>query len=152
MMSKEVVERNQDLKDKVLVVNRVAKKIKGGDKISFSSLVAVGDGKGMVGIGYGRAGDLKTAIEKGRKKAKREMISAPIKGKTVPHRVEVKEGAAKIMIKPAPEGSGLMAGGVIRDLLELAGYEDVSAKILGTSNRVSNAKAVMKALGKFSKQ
>lgn len=151
-MFKEIIEKDQGLKDKVLVINRVAKKIKGGNKIGFAALVAVGDGRGRVGVGYGRAKDLRTAIEKGRKKATRRMISVPVKGTTVPHRVEVKEGAAKIMIKPAPEGSGLIAGGVIRDILELAGYKDVSAKILGSSNRMSNTKAVMAAFDEFTKK
>ena len=152
MMVKEIIRQSKNLKDKVLMINRVAKKVKGGERRGFAALVAVGDSKGKVGIGYGRARDLRTAIEKGRKKAERKMISVPIKGKTVPHRVEVKEGAAKIMIKPAPEGSGLIAGGVIRDLLKLAGYEDASAKILGTSNKMSNAKAVMKVFSKFSRR
>ncbi|NIT03915.1 30S ribosomal protein S5, partial [Candidatus Saccharibacteria bacterium] len=107
-MAEGVVER--ELQEKVLMINRVAKKIKGGDKIGFSSLVAVGDGKGKLGIGYGRARDLRTAIEKAKRKAKVEMFSVPIAGTTVPHRVEVKEGAARIMIRPARRGSGLIAG------------------------------------------
>lgn len=136
----------QELQEKVLVINRVAKKIKGGERIGFAALVAVGDGRGKVGVGYGRAQDLRVAIEKGKRRAKAKMFSVPIVGTTVPHRIEVKEGAAQIIVKPAPRGSGLIAGGVIRDILKLAGYEDVSAKTLGTRNRMTNAKATVKAL------
>ena len=136
----------QKLQKKVLMINRVAKKVKGGDKIGFAALVAVGDGKGRLGIGYGRAKDLRKAIEKGGRQAKTKMFTVPIVRTTIPHRVEVKEGAARIMIRPAPRGSGLRAGGVIRDILELAGYKDVSAKILGTRNKMTNAKATVKAL------
>jgi len=136
----------QELQEKVLMINRVAKKVKGGDKIGFAALVAVGDGKGKLGIGYGRAKDLRKAIEKGGRRAKTKMLTVPIVRTTIPHRVEVKEGAARIMIRPAPRGSGLKAGGVIRDILELAGYKDVSAKILGTRNKMTNAKATVKAL------
>jgi small subunit ribosomal protein S5 len=133
-------------KEKVLAINRVAKKIKGGDKIGFSALVAVGDGNSRVGIGYGRAGDVRSAIEKGKRKAEANMVSVLIKGTTVPHRVEVKEGAARLIIQPAPRGAGLIAGGVVRDILGLAGYKDVSAKMLGTRNKTTNTRAVMVAL------
>ncbi|PIS12332.1 30S ribosomal protein S5 [candidate division WWE3 bacterium CG09_land_8_20_14_0_10_47_33] len=136
----------QKLQEKVLMVNRVAKKIKGGERRGFTALVAVGDGCGKVGIGYGRAQDLRVAIEKGRRQAKVKMFAVPISGTTIPHRVEVKEGAVKIILKPAPRGAGLIAGGVIRDLLELAGYGDVSAKMLGTRNRMANVKATVTAL------
>lgn len=136
----------QKIQEKVLLINRVAKKVKGGERRGFAALVAVGDGKGKVGVGYGRAGDLRTAIEKGKKRARARMFAVPIRGATIPHRVEVKEGAAQIIIKPAPRGSGLIAGGVIRDFLELAGYKDASAKILGTRNKMTNAKATVKAL------
>ena len=142
-MTEGVIE--QRLQEKVLMINRVAKKVKGGERRGFAALVAVGDGKGKVGIGYGRARDLRTAIGKGKRRAKRKMFTVPITGTTVPHRVEVKEGAAQIIIKPAPRGSGLIAGGVVRNLLELAGYKDASAKILGTRNKMTNARATVKA-------
>lgn len=142
----------QELQEKVLLINRVAKKIKGGERIGFAALVAVGDGKGRVGVGYGRAKDLRTAIEKGKKRARARMFTVPIRGATIPHRVEVKEGAAQIIIKPAPRGSGLIAGGVVRNLLELAGYKDVSAKILGTRNKMTNARATVKALERLANE
>ncbi len=134
----------QGFEEKVLAINRIAKKIRGGSRRRFAALVAVGDGKGKVGVGYGRARDVRSAIEKAKQKARRRMFSVPIKGATVPYRVEAKEGAAHIMIKPAPPGSGLIAGGAVRDLLELAGYRDASSKIFGTRNRTTNVRAVLK--------
>jgi len=149
-MTEGVIE--QRLQEKVLMINRVAKKVKGGERRGFAALVAVGDGKGKVGIGYGRARDLRTAIGKGKRRAKRKMFNVPITGTTVPHRVEVKEGAAQIIIKPAPRGSGLIAGGVVRNLLELAGYKDASAKILGTRNKMTNARATVKAFERLANE
>lgn len=149
-MTEGVVE--QEFQERVLAINRVAKKIKGGDKIRFAALVAIGDGKGRLGVGYGKARDLRTAIEKGRRQAKTKLISVPIAGTTVPHRVEVKTGAAEVILKPAPPGSGLIAGGVIRDLLGLAGYQDVSSKILGTRNKMTNVRAVLVALRRLSNE
>jgi small subunit ribosomal protein S5 len=139
----------REFQDKVLMINRISKKVKGGDKIGFSSLVGVGNGAGKIGIGYGKARDLRTAIEKGKRKAKASVFSTPLAETTVPRRIDVKEGAAKIIIKPAPRGFGLIAGGVVRDILELAGYKDASAKILGSRNKMSNAKATITALRKF---
>ena len=134
------------LEDKVLSVNRIAKKIKGGDKIGFASLVAVGDKKGKVGLGYGKAADLRSAIEKAQKAAKKSTFQVPLKGPTIARRLTVRLGAAEILFKPAPRGAGLIAGGVGRDILDLVGVRDVSAKILGTKNALNNAKATMKAL------
>jgi len=149
-MAEGVIE--QGFQERVLVVNRVAKKIKGGDKIGFAALVAVGDGKGKLGMGYGKAQDLRTAVEKARRRAKAKIISVPIVGTTIPHRIKVKSGAAEILIKPAPSGSGLIVGGVIRDLLELAGYQDVSGKILGTESKMANAQAVLVALQELARE
>ncbi|MEX1061789.1 MAG: 30S ribosomal protein S5 [Patescibacteria group bacterium] len=134
------------MEDKVLSVNRVAKKISGGEKISFASLVAVGDRKGKVGLGYGKAADLRSAIGKAQKAAKKSTFQVPLKGSTIARRLTVHLGAAEILLKPAPRGAGLIAGGVVRDILDLVGVRDVSAKILGTKNPITNAKATMKAL------
>lgn len=136
----------EDFKDKVLVINRVAKKIKGGDKIRFTALVAVGNRKGKIGLGYGRAADLRSAIDKARSKAKKNVFSIPLEGSTLPRRIQVKEGAGVVLLKPAIQGAGLKAGGVVRSILELVGVTDASAKILRTRNPVTNAKATIKAL------
>lgn len=135
-----------DFKDKVLVINRVAKKIKGGDKIGFVALVAVGNRKGKIGLGYGRAADLRSAIDKARSRAKKNVFSVPLEGSTLPRRIQVKEGAGVVLLKPATQGAGLIAGGVVRSILELVGVTDASAKILRTRNPMTNAKATIKAL------
>jgi|SRR3990172_12629489 len=137
------------MEDKVLSVNRIAKKIKGGEKIGFASLVVVGDKKGKVGLGYGKAADLRSAIEKAQKAAKKAAFLVPLKGPTIARRLTVRLGAAEILFKPAPRGAGLIAGGVVRDILNLVGVRDVSAKILGTNNSLNNAKATIKALKIF---
>lgn len=136
----------KEIYEKVVAVNRVAKKIAGGERIGFTALVAVGDKKGGVGVASGKAPNLKSAIDKATARAKKEMFAANLRGTTIPYAVKVKEGAAKLILKPAPRGAGLIAGGVLRDILELAGVRDISAKILGTSNKVSNAQALIKAL------
>ena len=132
--------------DKVLVINRVSKKVKGGGKIGFTALVGVGDRKGKVGIGYGKATNLRSAIDKANAKAKKNIFSVTLKDSTLPRRILVKQGAGKVLLMPAPKGAGLIAGGVVRNILKLAGISDASAKILGTNNPLTNAKATIKAL------
>lgn len=146
MEKKRVRFQPEEVSDKVLVINRVSKKVKGGQKIGFTTLVAVGNRKGKVGLGYGKASDLRSAIDKARKTAKQNQFEIPIKDTTVPRRIETKFSAAEVLLMPAPRGAGLIAGGVMRDILALAGVRDVSAKILGTSNPATNAKATIKAL------
>ncbi|MDP2734923.1 MAG: 30S ribosomal protein S5 [bacterium] len=146
MEKKKVQFRPEVMSDKVLAINRVARKIKGGDKIGFTSLVAVGNKNGSVGLGYGKAPDLRSAIDKAQKSAKQSRFEVPLKDTTIPRRIRIKFSAARVLLMPAPRGAGLIAGGVVRDILELAGVRDVSAKILGTSNPVTNAKATIKAL------
>jgi small subunit ribosomal protein S5 len=146
MVEKRVRIGQEGLEDKVLVINRVAKKVKGGDKIGFTALVGVGDKKGRIGLGYGKAVDLRSAIDKANAKAKKNMFSVSIDGTTLPRRIRVKRGAGKLLLMPAPRGTGLIAGGVVRNILELAGYTDVSAKILGTNNPTTNAKTTIEAL------
>ncbi|MEX0587610.1 MAG: 30S ribosomal protein S5 [Patescibacteria group bacterium] len=141
----------EDFTDKVLVVNRVAKKIKGGDKINFAALVAVGNGKGRVGLGYGKARDLRSAIGKATSQAKKRIFSVAMRGSTLPRRISFKQGAAQLLLMPAPRGSGLIAGGVVRSILKLAGVPDASAKILGTDNAMANAQAMIRALEVLSK-
>lgn len=137
--------------DKVLEVNRVAKKIKGGDKIGFAALVAVGNRKGKVGLGYGKARDLRSAIAKANSKAKKNVFPIVMRGSTLPRRIAIKQGAARLLLMPAPRGAGLIAGGVVRNILDLAGVVDVSAKILGTNNPMANAQATITALKILSK-
>ncbi len=133
--------------EKVVQYNRVSKKTKGGDKRSISALVVVGDKKGKVGVGLGKAADVQSAIRKGTLYAKRHMITVPLKdNRTIPHTVNIKRGAAKIIMKPAPAGTGIIAGGAVRVVVEAAGVLDVVSKILGTSNKASNVYAALDAL------
>jgi len=137
------------LEEKILLVRRVSKKIPGGNYISFSALVAVGDRQGQVGIGLGRALEVPPAIQKAINYAKKHMIKVPLFKKTLPHEIKIKYKAAKILLKPAPEGTGLKVGSVARLILDLAGVENASGKIIGSRNQIVNTYAVMKALSKL---
>lgn len=139
----------QEFEEKVVQVNRVSKKTKGGNKIGFSVLVVVGDKKGKVGVGLGGAPDVAAAVRKAVSYARKHLISVPMKGTTIPHQVAIKLGAARVMLKPAPAGTGVIAGGAIRAVVEAAGVRDIVAKILGTKNQASNVYATMKALKQF---
>ena len=132
--------------DKVVQVSRVSKKRAGGNKISFSALVVVGDKKGQVGVGLGKAPNVAEAVAKGSAYAKKHLITVPLKGTTIPHEVRVKRGAAEVLIKPAPAGSGVIAGGAVRAVVDMAGILDVSSKVLGTENKASNVYAALEAL------
>jgi small subunit ribosomal protein S5 len=136
----------KEFEEKVVQVNRVSKKTKGGNRISFSALVVVGDKKGRVGVGLGKAADVSTAMKKGSTYAQKRFIHVPIRGTTIPHEIQVKLGAAKLLLKPAPAGSGVIAGGPVRAVVEAAGIRDVVGKILGTSNKASNVYATFEAL------
>lgn len=137
--------------ERVLLIKRVSKKIPGGNYVTFSALVAVGDRKGRVGIGLGRALEVPPAIQKAISYAKKHMIIVPIKNKTIPHEIKLKYKAAKILLKPAPEGTGLKVGSVTRVILDLAGVENASGKIIRSRNQIVNTYAVMKALQMFKK-
>lgn len=133
--------------EKVVQVNRVSKKTKGGDKRSLSVLVVVGDRKGKVGVGLGKAADVQSAVRKATTYAKRHMIVVPLKeGRTILHQIDIKLGAAKLLLKPAPKGTGVIAGGPVRVVVEAAGIHDVVSKILGTNNKASNVYATLQAL------
>lgn len=132
--------------EKVVQVNRVSKKTKGGNKIGFSVLVVVGDKKGKVGVGLGGAPDVSSAVRKAVVYARKHMIVVPMKKATIPHVVFVKLGAARIMLKPAPAGTGVIAGGPVRAVVEAAGIRDIVSKVLGTSNKASNVYATIEAL------
>lgn len=135
--------------ERVIQVNRVAKKTKGGNKIGFSVLTVVGDRKGRVGVGLGKAADVTTAIRKGMSKAHKNLITVAMRGTTIPHEVRLKKGAAKILIKPAPLGTGIIAGGPVRVVVEVAGIQDIVSKILGNKNKASNVYATIEALKKL---
>jgi len=139
----------KEFEEKVVRVNRVSKKTRGGNKISFSVLVVVGDKKGKVGVGLGKAKDISSAIAKAISYAKKHLITVPLKGTTIPHDIKVKRGAAEVLLKPAPVGSGVIAGGAVRAVVEAAGIRDISSKVLGTSNRASNVYATLEALKKL---
>lgn len=132
--------------EKVVQVNRVSKKTKGGDKRSLSVIVVVGDRKGRVGVGLGKAADVQSAVRKAATYAKKHLITVPMRGKSIPHQIFYKRGAAQIMLKPAPEGTGVIAGGAVRVVVEAAGIENVVSKILGTKNQASNVYATLEAL------
>lgn len=136
----------KEFDEKVIQISRVSKKTKGGNKMGFSVLMVVGDKKGQVGVGLGKAQDVVTAIRKGIKKAKKKMISVPLDGTTIPFSYQVKKGAGVVLLKPAPKGSGVIAGGPVRAVVEAAGVRDISAKILGTDNQASNVYATFEAL------
>jgi len=132
--------------EKIVQVNRVSKKTKGGNQIGFSVLVVVGDRKGRVGVALGKAPDVLSSIKKGVRKAKKRFITVPIIQNTIPFRIQVKYGAAQVLLKPAPQGSGIIAGGAVRDVLEVAGIPNIVGKILGSNNQTNNAYATIKAL------
>lgn len=135
-----------EFEEKVVQVNRVSKKTKGGNKIGFSVLVVVGDKKGRVGVGLGGAPDVSSAIRKGIAYAKKHLLIVPMRGRTIPYEVRMKRGAALVMLKPAPAGTGVVAGGAVRAVVEAAGIKDIVSKILGSKNQASNVYATMEAL------
>ncbi len=136
----------KEFEEKVIQVNRVSKKTSGGNKVGFAVLAVVGDKKGRVGVGHGKANDVQSASQKAISYAKRHLITVVLKGTTIPHEIFIKVGAARIMLKPAPAGSGIIAGGSVRAVVSLAGIKDISSKVLGTGNKASNVYATLEAL------
>lgn len=139
-----------DKERRVLQVDRVARTVAGGKRIRFRALVIVGDKNGQVGMGIGKATEVVDAVGKATKKAEKSMIKVNIQNGTIPYRIELKLGSAHIILKPAKPGTSIVAGGTIRTITELAGIQNIVAKILGTANKINNAKATILALKKIS--
>ena len=138
-----------ELKDRLVAINRVTKVTKGGRTFTFAAIVVVGDGKGVIGWGLGKAGEVTAAIQKGTDSAKKNLVKVPILKGTIPHEVEVRFGGAHVLLKPAAAGTGLKAGGAMRAVLESVGVVDVIAKSKGSSNPHNLVKATIEALGQL---
>lgn len=140
----------KEFSESVVQINRISKKTKGGNQIRFGAVVVLGDKKGKVGVGNSKATDVRNAIRKAIEDAKKNLITVSMKGTTIPYSVMAKVGASEVMLKPAPPGSGVIAGGPMRIVLESAGLRDVVGKTMGSNNKISNVRATIAALKKSS--
>jgi len=143
--------RAKEFEERVYHIKRVSKKTTGGNAIGFTALVVVGDYKGRVGAALGKSKDVSRAIQKAVSKAKDNVVEVNLRDTTIPHEVLHKYAAARVLLKPAPKGSGIIAGGPVRVVLELAGVKDVSAKMLGSSDKLANVRCTIRALTKLKK-
>lgn len=147
--NKQIQNGDKKYEERIITIRRVSKKTTGGNYISFSALVAIGDGQGNVGIGIGRGLEVPPAIQKAITQAKKNLVTIPIFNETIPHQVQLKYKASRLLLKPAPPGTGLKVGGVVRAVLDLAGVNNASGKIIGTRNQITNAYAVIEAVKKL---
>ena len=148
-MANRVNVNSEELKDRLVAINRVVKVTKGGRTFTFAAIVVVGDGKGVIGYGLGKAGEVTAAIAKGVEAAKKNLIKVPVLKGTVPHEQAARFGGAEVLILPASEGTGVVAGGAVRAILELAGLTDVLAKCIGSRTPINAVRATMDALGQL---
>lgn len=139
-------EPHSELEEKVLYINRCSKVVKGGRKFSFSALIVVGDGKGNIGFGFAKANEVSDAIRKGTETAKKSLFNFETQGTTIPHEIDISWDGARVMLKPAKPGTGVIAGSKVRSVLELSGVRDIVAKSYGSSNPLNQVRALIKAL------
>lgn len=144
-----IVEQPKEFEEKVINIDRVARVVKGGRRFRFRAVVVVGDGKGRVGVGVGKGSEVMTSIAKAVSRAKSQMIEVPLRQHTIPHEVKVRFAGAHVLLKPASAGTGVIAGGAVRNVVEVAGIHDLLTKSLGSSNKVNNAYATIMALSQL---